>query len=1013
MSYSVFISYARHVNREQAVALHQALGGNEGQAFLDTEGIEPGARFPPELADALLGARVIVIFASEAYFQRWYCLWELEVALEPFRALGPEATESERSAALALIVVALSGSQASSELLPLPPELRTTNWPAAEDTGELARRVRERLESNPEALEERLAASGSIGVGLRTRLVEGMALPPPKNLAGARKYPRMLFQSLGESFVGRADDLWRIHYTLSVLHDRRGVGASGAALTGALEGMGGAGKTRLAVEYLHRFGPSHYPGGLFWVDAEVQPERLEEQFHGILRALKPEVPDLVEFRKAERSAAQEMAEALDAIAARERVLYVVDNVPEPVQDEAPKSLWTWCPVIGRVSLLATSRTSLGLEGGVHALPISTLAPDAAVTLLTRGLGRSRVDEAGWYRIAEWVGYLPLALDLLNRAMLARGISPEELLARAQEQEPLQELERQMKLLRRHVPAKSLRGITEAFSISYERLLEPERQAARLIAQLASEPIPLALLEALGPEVSATEVRSTLELRHFVTPVEDGAVRMFGGMHRVLADYLRGCSPEPLKELHQIFEALRTLMPADACRDPKAWPLLSACLPHALNVFERLMQSDATSDLEKGGLLGLALGTFLLARGLAEPAWRISQRTVERVSGVLGHEPWLLLTVMGNLAQALHDMGELRSAQELVEELVMGRVRLYGEEHPSTLTEMNNLAAILMEQGKLIEARRIQERVLEVRKRSQGEEHQDTLISACNLASTLRLLGELPSARALGEQVLSAMRRLLGEEHPLTLTAMNSLAVIRSAQGDLAGAQVLEEQALAVRLRTQGEAHPNTLVAMSNLGATLRAQGDLSGARKLAEQVLEGTRRRLGDEHPSTLVMMNNLAGIIREQGDLLQARTLEEQVLETRRRVQGEAHPDTLTATNNLCRTYFAMGQLARARELEEQVLEVRRRVQGETHLDTVTTMNNLVGTLLALGEFADAQALGERVLELRRQVLGEGHPDTIMSMWNLAGVLRARGDVAAAESLEEEAQKHLHEPLK
>ena len=36
------------------------------------------------------------------------------------------------------------------------------------------------------------------------------------------------------SFVGRADELWRIHYTLSVLRDRRGEGAAGAALTGAL-----------------------------------------------------------------------------------------------------------------------------------------------------------------------------------------------------------------------------------------------------------------------------------------------------------------------------------------------------------------------------------------------------------------------------------------------------------------------------------------------------------------------------------------------------------------------------------------------------------------------------------------------------------------------------------------------------------------------------------------------------------------------------------------------------------
>jgi hypothetical protein len=61
------------------------------------------------------------------------------------------------------------------------------------------------------------------------------------------------------------------------------------------------------------------------------------------------VPDLVEFRKSKRNVTREMAEALEFAAARERVLYVVDNVPEPGPDEKPQPLETWCPAIGKVS----------------------------------------------------------------------------------------------------------------------------------------------------------------------------------------------------------------------------------------------------------------------------------------------------------------------------------------------------------------------------------------------------------------------------------------------------------------------------------------------------------------------------------------------------------------------------------------------------------------------------------------------------------------------------------------
>src|SRR5882762_6346957 len=96
--------------------------------------------------------------------------------------------------------------------------------------------------------------------------------------------------SIGADFVGRADALWRIHHLLSTL--RGDVGA--AALTGAIEGGGGFGKTRLATEYLHRFGPGSYPGGLFWVNAE-QSLRLEEQLHGVLVTLRPEVGAFAEF----------------------------------------------------------------------------------------------------------------------------------------------------------------------------------------------------------------------------------------------------------------------------------------------------------------------------------------------------------------------------------------------------------------------------------------------------------------------------------------------------------------------------------------------------------------------------------------------------------------------------------------------------------------------------------------------------------------------------------------------
>jgi hypothetical protein len=110
--------------------------------------------------------------------------------------------------------------------------------------------------------------------------------------------------------VGRANVLWRLHHELIPPGLET---AASAAVTGAIQGGGGFGKTCLAREYFHRFGPLEYPGGLFWVDASTGEEDAERQLHGVLRALDPSVPEIKTFREGGRQVATELAQALHAV----------------------------------------------------------------------------------------------------------------------------------------------------------------------------------------------------------------------------------------------------------------------------------------------------------------------------------------------------------------------------------------------------------------------------------------------------------------------------------------------------------------------------------------------------------------------------------------------------------------------------------------------------------------------------------------------------------------------------
>jgi hypothetical protein len=135
---------------------------------------------------------------------------------------------------------------------------------------------------------------------------------------------------------------------------------------------------------LHRYGPDSYPGGLLWLNAEVPEDRLEAQLHGILRLLRPEVPELLVFRESGRLAARDLGEALRELVVKKPVHYVVDNVPEPEAGGQPQDVSRWCPTPGQVSLLLTSRASQSLVAEVRRLEVRELASEAAVRLSSAG-----------------------------------------------------------------------------------------------------------------------------------------------------------------------------------------------------------------------------------------------------------------------------------------------------------------------------------------------------------------------------------------------------------------------------------------------------------------------------------------------------------------------------------------------------------------------------------------------------------------------------------------------------
>ncbi|KAJ7244023.1 hypothetical protein C8J57DRAFT_1725814 [Mycena rebaudengoi] len=378
----------------------------------------------------------------------------------------------------------------------------------------------------------------------------------------------------------------------------------------------------------------------------------------------------------------------------------------------------------------------------------------------------------------------------------------------------------------------------------------------------------------------------------------------------------------------------------------------------------------------------------------------TMRLLPHINTVLQMDSQLATKFLWPYQKIYYDSGNFQCAQELCADLLEKAKSSLGAEHPDTLTIMEWLAIAYEGLGKFSEAEALQVAVLEKRKQTLGSEHPHTLTAMGSLATAYRGLGKFSEAEALQVAALEKWKQTSGSEHPDTLTTMGNLASTYQDLGKFSEAEALQVAVLEKMKQTSGSDHPHTLTAMGNLANTYWNLGKFSEAEALQVAVLEKRKQTLGSEHPDTLTTMNDLALTCQGLGKFSEAEALQVAVLEKRKQTSGSEHPDTLTAMNNLALTYWDLGKFSEAEALQVAVLEKRKQTSGSEHPDTLTVMNNLAYTYRELGRLTEAEALEMVVVKKRGQTLGPEHPDTLDAMTNLANIQCGLGKLKEAAQL-------------
>ena len=632
--------------------------------------------------------------------------------------------------------------------------------------------------------------------------VEGDLYQLPKPAPTPTGTPHNLDRSSAH-FVGRDDEIAQLHHQLH-RSDR-------LAIAAAIAGMGGVGKTELALQYaFSHLSQGTYPGGLCWLRARAAD--IGSQVVSFARTkLGLNLPDDLELVEQVDFCWQHWQQG-DA-------LIIFDDVIdyERVEPFLP-------PGEKRFKVLFTTRLHLGKT--VEELRLDVLSEAAAIGLLGKLAGEERVqkqlDDAK--ALCSWVGYLPLGVELVGRYLEGK---PDLTLATMQQRLEGKGLEAKA-LVKAEAGMTANLGVAAAFELSWRELNDnklaqqtPAQQLGCLLSLFALAPIPWSLVESVVEQLQDEAIipsdseeledlrDETLLKLHLLQRTGNGVyqlhqlIREFFIAKQREADALkRGYCRAMVQEAQSI--------PQTPTRD-----LIADVVPAIPHIGEAATGLQNWLDDEDLGWPFTGIGFFYMGQG----AYSESANWFERCLSV-----------------------------------VRDRV---GEGHPSVATSYNNLALLYSSQGRYEEAEPLYRKALEMGQQLLGEGHPSVATSYNNLAGLYLSQGRYEEAELLFRQALEMMQ-LLGEGHPSVATSYNNLAELYRAQGRYEEAEPLYLKALDIDKRVLGEDHPGTAIDLGNLGGLYYAQGRYSEVELLWQQALQIFEQRLGKDHPRTVTTRNNL-----------------------------------------------------------------------------------------------------------------------------------------------------------
>jgi tetratricopeptide (TPR) repeat protein len=823
-----FISYTG-CDEEQAKWIVEVLGKRGYSCFCQYKDIKPGQNFLLEMDKAIKNCERIISILSQAYMQSFHAdeEWTGFLAQKKYANIIPVRIEDFKPDGLwgARVYIDIAGKD-------------------KQDTEQI---LLDGLAHIKPASPTEIIRLGTVKINSNL---------PKRNL----------------DFTGREDTLCKIHQALN----------KNESLALATAGLGGIGKSQLAIEYAYRYATEYQY--IWWVNAKSNATIYASLEHFALN-----------FGLVDKESRYEYVDLLNVVHAwmqqTDNWLFIFDDAKDEEQ------LSSYLPAFSsHRHVLITSRFAKWIHH--RALNIDIFSETEASAFLTHRTGL--VNDEFQDKLMMELGYLPLALEQAAAYIKIHEKSYEEYLKLF--------IRHRTKLIKEYPLKENCPTVAITIQTSIEKIDNiAAKELLNICVFLAPDNILLKWFDDANTYLPVDDEidfnNAILNLtRYSLITSENKALRIHPLVREIVkdslshdkqAEYLNQCVQILVKQIDFDFSTAESRI------------RFSAFFPHINSVTNGISNEDATKEIAQlYHFLGYGysqLADYSRALKWYEEALCIREK-------VLGKDHPDTATTYNNIALVYNKKGDYDKALEYCGKALDIDEKVLGKDRPDTATTYNNIAGVYNNKGDYDKALEYYGKDLAISEKILGKDHPDTAATYNNIASVYNNKGDYDRVLEYCGKALDIVEKVLGKDHPDTATTYNNIAGVYNKKGDYDKALEYYGKDLAISEKILGKDHPDTATTYNNIALVYSNKSDYDKALEYYWKALDIVKKVLGKDHPYIATTYNNIALVYGTKSDYDKALEYYWKALDIVKKVLGKDHPSTATIYNNIAVVYDNKG---------------------------------------------------------------------------------------------------------